>query len=163
MDAGYVCIRDVVICLPDDTVLEAARRMRDFHVGCLVVVEEQQGQRVPVAVVTDRDLAVRVLASAVDVRATRVREVMSQGIVTARESELLEDCLSRMRAFGIRRLPVVDEYGTLQGLLTFDDLVELFAGQIAELSKLLGREQRQEREATEERPHPSSGDSLPAP
>lgn len=145
MTAGYVCKREVVICRPQDSVLEATRRMRDFHVGCVIAVAEREGVRVPVGILTDRDVITRMVAfGRTDFASRTVAEEMSDRLVTAEERESLIDVLKRMRAHGIRRLPVVDEAGGLQGLLTFDDLVELLAEEAADLRTLVTRELRRE-------------------
>lgn len=63
MTVGEICNRRVVIAHKRDTILEAATRIRDFHVGTLVVVEDREGSlRVPVGILTDRDIVVGVLA-----------------------------------------------------------------------------------------------------
>jgi CBS domain-containing protein len=149
MTAGEFCNRQLVIARPDERVAEAARRIRDFHVGTLIVVDEQDGRRVPVGILTDRDLVVRVLtADGHDIDALVVDSVMTRTLVTVPEHESLFDALKRMRSFGVRRLPVVNEHGGLEGLLTFDDLLDVVAEELSDLSALVSREQRREREAT---------------
>ena len=149
MTAGEFCLRTVVICSPGDTITEAALRMRNFHVGSLVVVEEQRighraGRR-PVAMVSDRDIVVGPVADGfTDTPTLPVSTVMSNRLVSAREDEPLEDCLHRMRAFGVRRLPVVDLDGLLLGIVTFDDVLAELASELGDLSELLGRERRHE-------------------
>ena len=148
MTAGEFCLRTVVICSPGDTLAEAAVRMRDFHVGCLVVEDQQLGHREgrrPVAMVTDRDIVVGPVADGFTETPTLpVSTVMSNRIVTAREDEPLEDCLHRMRSFGVRRLPVVDFDGLLLGIVTFDDVLAELSSELEDLSELLGRERRHE-------------------
>jgi CBS domain-containing protein len=148
MTAGEFCNRQVVIARPDERVAEAARRIRDFHVGTLIVVDEQDGRRVPVGILTDRDLVVRILtADRHDIDALVVDNVMTRTLVTVPEHESLFDALKKMRSFGVRRLPVVNERGGLEGLLTFDDLVDVVAEELSDLSALISREQKREREA----------------
>lgn len=142
---GELCGRTVWMAFPGETVLEAARRMRDQHVGCLVVVEERDGERVPIGMLTDRDVAVRVVAAGEDPAMTYVADAMSRDLVRAREPEPIEDVVSRMRAFGVRRVPVVDRHDALQGIVSFDDLLEHLGGQLAELARLFPREQDRER------------------
>jgi len=147
MTVGDFCNRQVVLACREESVTEAARRMRDFHVGTLVVVDEHEGRRFPVGVLTDRDLVVRILAQdrrAAD--ATVVGEAMTSKLVTAQETDDLVDALKKMRSFGVRRLPVVNESGGLEGVLAFDDLVEFVADELSDLSSLLAREQKRERE-----------------
>jgi CBS domain-containing protein len=158
MTVGEFCNRQVVIARRDERLSEAARRMRDLHVGTLVVVDEHEGQRIPVGVVTDRDLVVRVLSNdARDFDALVVDNVMTTQLVTAREEDSLWDVVKKMRSFGIRRLPVVNDRGGLEGILSFDDLIDLLAEELSDLSNLVSREQRREREAkrfaTRDNPH----------
>jgi CBS domain-containing protein len=146
MTVGELCNRQVVVARSDERLVEAARRIREFHVGTLVVVDEQDGRRIPVGIVTDRDFVVRVLAEdGRDAGTLVVGDVMSEPLVTAREQEGLLEALKRMRSFGVRRLPIVNDRGGLEGILTFDDLVDLVAEELSDLSGLVAREQKRER------------------
>jgi CBS domain-containing protein len=147
MTAGEFCNRQVVIARRDESLVEAARRIRDFHVGTLIVVDEQDGRRTPVGVLTDRDLVVSVLTGdGRDVDALLVGDVMTTDLVTSREDDSLLDALKKMRSFGIRRLPVVNDKGGLEGILTFDDLIDLIAEELSDLTNLVSREQKRERQ-----------------
>lgn len=147
MTAGELCNRTVYIIRPDETVLEAARLMKTYHVGCLVVVEERDGERVPVAMVTDRDLVVKGLADKPHaLEGMQVAEVMSDGLITARENERMYDVRKKMRSRGVRRIPVVDAQDRLQGIIAFDDLVDWMAQELTDLAKLVSREQERESE-----------------
>jgi CBS domain-containing protein len=121
--------------------------MRDLHVGTLVVVDDQDGRRIPVGLVTDRDLVVRVLSDgARDIDALILADVMTSEPVTAREEDNLRDVIKKMRSFGIRRLPVVNDRGGLEGILSFDDLIDFVAEELSDLSFLVAREQKRERD-----------------
>ena len=149
MTVGEFCNRQVVFARRQENIAEAARRMRDFHVGTLVVIDDQDGPRLPVGVLTDRDLVVRVLAQdGPAAGATAIGDVMTSKLVTAQEGDDLVDALKKMRSFGVRRLPVVNERGGLEGILAFDDLVEFVADELSDLSSLLAPEQKREREGT---------------
>jgi CBS domain-containing protein len=149
MTVGEFCNRQVVFARRQESIAEAARRMRDLHVGTLVVIDDQEGCRLPVGVLTDRELVMRVLAQDGPVGEARVvGDVMSSKLLTAVESDDLVGALKRKRSFGVRRLPVVNERGGLEGILAFDDLVEFVAEELSDLSSLLAREQKGEREGT---------------
>jgi CBS domain-containing protein len=144
MAIGEYCNRQVVITQGDHSIREAARLMRRHHVGDLVVVAERGGRRVPVGIVTDRDLVVEVLAQAVTPEEVTVADVMSTDPALAREADDLWDTLLRMQSHGVRRLPVVDAQGALQGIVTVDDLLELFTEYLHDLVKVVTREQERE-------------------
>src|SRR5688572_7288238 len=93
MDAGELCNREVIICSPDETVREAAERMRDRHVGSLVVVEGAPGRRVPVGILTDRDIVIYAVATGEKLAEQPIRALMSDDIVTAREGEDVSDVI----------------------------------------------------------------------
>lgn len=147
MTAGELCNRTVYIIRANESVPEAARLMKKYHVGCLVVVEERGADRVPIALVTDRDLVVKgIAATHADLQTMEVGEVMSDGLVTARDSERMYDVRKKMRARGVRRIPVVDAEDRLQGIIAFDDLVEWMAQELTDLAQLVSREQQRESE-----------------
>lgn len=139
MSIGDICNRDVVVVEREATVREAARLMREYHVGDLVVVRGG-GVKEPIGIVTDRDIVVEVLGEDVAVDAVTVGDIMSDKLVTGREEDELWDTLQRMRIAGVRRLPVVDRHGALQGILTLDDVIELMAEELAQAAKLVARE-----------------------
>lgn len=147
LTAGEFCNRDVVIAERAEPVTEIARRMRDHHVGSVVVVEERREGRVPVGILTDRDIVVSLVAiDPARVAVACVDELLVGPLVSAQTDDDLYDVLMRMRGYGIRRLPVVDAAGVLQGLIAFDDLVEHVAEQLSKLVALLSREGAREHE-----------------
>lgn len=144
MAIGEICNREVVIAQRDDTILEAAQLMRQHHVGDVLVVEDRGGVRVPVGIVTDRDLVVEIIAAELDQRVITVGDIMVPELTTVKENTGVFEAIQYMRAKGVRRLPVVDDSGGLLGILTLDDLLELLAEELFELAKLVKNEQKRE-------------------
>lgn len=144
MSVGEICNRDVIVIGSRDTVKQAARRMREHHVGALVVTEERAGVAVPIGLVTDRDLVVEVLAEDVDPDTVVVGDIMSRELLTAREADGIWETVQRMRNKGVRRVPVLSTHGGLAGIVAMDDLIELFTEELVQLSKLVVREQARE-------------------
>jgi len=144
MSIGEFCNREVVVVEPSCTILEAARLMRQHHVGALVIVAADAGVNRPVGVVTDRDLAVEVMAAGLDPEEVLVGEVVTEALYSVRESEGVFETMRLMRDHGVRRLPVVDDSGGLQGIFTTDDLLALLAEEMNELSRLIVHEQAKE-------------------
>jgi CBS domain-containing protein len=138
MRAGELCIRDVVTALEDESTLDAARRMAQLDVGDLIVVRERRyGQPHPIGIVTDRDLVVRVLACELAPATTKVSDIMRRELVTASEDDDIETVAAKMRTHAIRRMPVVDHLGNLQGVLSIDDVIGWMRDQLQTASKLL--------------------------
>ncbi|MDF9392350.1 MULTISPECIES: CBS domain-containing protein [Methylococcus] len=144
MSIGQFCIRDTVIVNKDDTIVEAAKVMREHHVGSVVVVEEAEGGCKPLGILTDRDLVVEILAEEVAPEAVTVGDIMSFELVTVREQDGFWETLQRMRVNGVRRIPVVDERGLLAGIISADDYLEILSAELGELAKLLVREKGKE-------------------
>jgi CBS domain-containing protein len=120
----------VITAAPSDDVRAVAARMRDRRVGSVVIVE---GNR-PVGIVTDRDLAVRVVAAGLPAE-TPVADVMTIDPTVARSDAGVDTILSTMRKAGARRLPLVDERGHLVGIITHDDLLLLLAREMTDLGE----------------------------
>jgi CBS domain-containing protein len=146
MNIERLCRRDVTLAYLDELIHEIARRMRERHVGSVIVVSRENG-RAPIGVLTDRDIVVEVLAAGLDYRSVTVGEVMTREPATVREDDDIVDALRIMRTYGVRRLPVVSRSGALAGIVAIDDLLEFFAGQVNDVVSAIGREQSQEAEA----------------
>ena len=147
MPIGEISNREVVIVQRDTTVAEAARLMREHHVGALVVVRQVSGKRKPVGLVTDRDLVVEVLATQLDAEAITVGDIMLPELVAIPENSGVFETIQFMRAKAVRRLPVVYGQGVLIGIVALDDLLSLLAEELSELSVLVSREQEKESRA----------------
>lgn len=144
MKLSDLCVLDVAYCTADITVHAAAKLMRQHHTGDLVVIDQSEGGREPVGMITDRDIVVQVLAIGRDPSMTRVMEVMNAPLVIASGSEDLDTALDRMREHGVRRLPIVDDAGNLLGIVTLDDLLRVHARQAGALLDVISKEQTRE-------------------
>lgn len=144
MPISEICNREVIIVQRETTVHEAAKLMRQHHVGSVVVVEESKGVRVPVGIVTDRDLVVEIMAPDLVQMVITVGDIMGPKLATVKDSMGIYESIKYMRGEGVRRLPVVDNKGGLIGILALDDLLELLAEELLELSRLVKHEQKKE-------------------
>lgn len=147
MTAGEYCNREITIIGPESSITEAARLMRQHHVGMLVVVEREGEINRPIGVITDRDLVIEVLAQEVAVNSVTVRDVMSQDPVQVGEGDTLLDTIELMQSRGVRRIMVVDDEGSLQGLMSADDAIELIAEAMGNLIKVVRHELSNEQKA----------------
>lgn len=140
MSVGEICNREVVVTGRETDIREAARLMREYHVGDLLIVERKDDENIPVGIVTDRDLVIEVLALDVALEKLTVADLMLTELVTVPESADLWDTLATMRSRGIRRMPVVNEQGGLEGILTIDDALDLLVEGLDDMVKLVRNE-----------------------
>lgn len=108
------------------TVAEAARRMKEADIGALPVGRDDK----LIGMVTDRDLALRVLGEGRDPAATTVEDVMTPGIVWCRTNQTAEDAIYLMEQKKIRRLPVIDDKKRLVGMLSLGDVADALPQQL---------------------------------
>lgn len=146
MGVGEVCNREVIIIDREGSIREAAGLMREYHVGNVVVVEEKNEERFPVGILTDRDIVLELIALDVDINAVTVGDAMSFELITAREEDDVMETIKRMRHKGVRRIPVVNDRGGLEGILAVDDLMDLLSEQLTDLARLVMGEQQRESE-----------------
>jgi CBS domain-containing protein len=137
---GKICNREVVSSNRAITIREAAFLMREHHVGDLLVVNEN-GERQPVGIITDRDITISIVALGLDPDVMTVGDIMGRELVTLREDRGVLEAIERMRLKGVRRLPIVGVDGSLVGIVTVDDLIALLANELSDLSKVIWREQ----------------------
>lgn len=144
MNIGELCNRETVIVRNDENIVEAAKLMRSYHVGDLIVVTKSADGNIPVGIVTDRDIVMEVVADSADPKTVKVAEIMSKELLTGSEEEGIYEIIGRMRMHGIRRLPVVDKEGLLVGILSVDDILEFLGEEVDALIGLFYKEERSE-------------------
>jgi CBS domain-containing protein len=147
MHIGEISTSEVFYCKRDETVQGAALLMRKHHVGDLVVIEQPDGERLPVGMITDRDIVVSVIALGLDPSSLLTGDIMSDDLLTCSEGDDVYETIERMRLRGIRRVPVVNAHGGLTGIVSVDDLLEFLAEEMTELSRIGPHQQVQERRA----------------
>ncbi len=145
LTAGEVCTRSVTVAFRSTTLGGAARPMRDNNAGCLVVVDEVQGLRIVVGLLTDRDIVTDIIAAEVNPDTLRVEDVMTTELVTARETDSLIDLLRSMRRKAVRRIPVVGARAELVGLVTLDDLLDIVSEELVLLVGAIDSQSQRER------------------
>ncbi|MFP3949310.1 MAG: CBS domain-containing protein [Longimicrobiales bacterium] len=135
MSIGRICSRVVATASPDESVRAIAERMAEHNVGTVVVV---QGQK-PVGIVTDRDLAIRVLGAGLNPD-TAVDDIMTESVRTLDESTPIEEALTSMKSSGVRRIVVTGEDGALAGIISLDDILELLVEEVESVGAILREE-----------------------
>lgn len=144
MRVGEYCNREVVVVEEDGSITETARVMREYHVGDVIIVRSQNGKQIPKGILTDRDIALEIVAKSADPEIVRAGDAMSYELTTVNEDDDLMHAIEIMRDKGIRRLPVVDIDEALVGILTVDDVLDLVSEVFIDIVHLVDQQRRRE-------------------
>lgn len=147
MQIGHISTTNAITCSAETTILEAAKMMREHHVGTLIVVEEIDRLCIPQGIITDRDIVVGVLAEGLEPKSIKVSDIMKTELMTALDTEDVFETVERMRYKGIRRIPIVNKHGALTGIVSVDDIWKFMAKEIGELSDVTTRQRSREKNA----------------
>lgn len=112
--------------------------------GDLIVADSEHEAIRPVGIIRDRDIVLSVVAPKLDASVITVGDIMGDELVTCLEDMGVSECIRKMRAKGVRRMPIVNGRGDLVGIVSVDDVIEMLADELSEVSKLIAREQGRE-------------------
>lgn len=147
MAVKNLCVANVVTCAQGISVAQAAQLMRERQVGDLVVVDDpMRADRIPLGMITDRDIAIEVVACGLDPTTTPVATVMRKPLVTAYESEEGSVVIERMRRHGVRRIPVIANEGEVVGIVSLEDLLRALVSNASSLLDAMARGRLNERQ-----------------
>jgi CBS domain-containing protein len=113
--------RDVTCCVPKDTVHVVAQSMKAQDIGAMPVIDSPEKKKL-IGIVTDRDLALKVVAEGLDSRKTTVEDVMSRKMVVCKTEDDWQLALDAMARHQLRRIPVVDDQGRIAGIIAQADV-----------------------------------------
>jgi CBS domain-containing protein len=116
-----IMTEDLVYCLPNDPVSKVAQLMKKEDIGPVLIVDNERDKTL-VGIVTDRDLALKVVGEARDPQNTRVEEVMTRKLITCRADDDVESAMNAMAQYQLRRIPVVRDNMKLVGIISQADV-----------------------------------------
>ena len=122
MKNSDIMTKELVYSLPSDMVSDVAQLMKDEDIGPVLIVDDSNDGKRLVGIVTDRDLALKVVGEGRDPNNTRVEDVMTDSLVTCRADDDVENAMRAMAQNQLRRIPVVDDSGQLVGIISQADL-----------------------------------------
>lgn len=108
-------------CLPTDNVINAAELMKRENIGSVPVVDNDQTQKL-IGIITDRDLALKVVGEGLEAKSTRVETVMTRKVVTCRSDDELQVALDAMSENQLRRIVIVDNVNKVLGIISQADV-----------------------------------------
>ncbi len=121
MNCEDLMTKDPVCCVPGDSVQKAAQLMKAEDIGPIPVVADEKNKTL-VGILTDRDLALRVVAEGRDAGSTTVQDVMTTGAISCLANDDLRKALYAMERYQVRRIPVVDENEQIIGIIAQADI-----------------------------------------
>lgn len=121
MKCTEIMTKDPSCCVPTDTVFEAAQLMKSENVGSIPIVKDKDTNRLE-GIVTDRDLAIKVVAVGLDPKSKLVQDVMTTDVVSCRSDDNVNDALELMEQHQVRRIPIVDASDSLVGIIAQADI-----------------------------------------
>lgn len=122
MKNSDIMTKDLVYSRPSDMVSDVAQLMKDEDIGPVLIVDDTNDGKRLVGIVTDRDLALKVVGEGRDPKSTPVEDVMTESLVTCRADDDVENAMRAMAQNQLRRIPVVDDSGQLVGIISQADL-----------------------------------------
>jgi len=148
MTIKNLCIKDVVTVKPGTKVEDVTRIMEEKNLGSVIVCEDgtdwkELGIRGAknFGIVTDRDIALKVINNRLDPKTTIIDKIMTiRNLVVLEEDMGLCEALDEVRNAAVRRFPVIDLEGNLQGIITIDDIIQLLARGMADIGQVLENE-----------------------
>jgi CBS domain-containing protein len=112
---------DPICCLPTNKVKKAARKMKQHNVGSIPVIDNKETRQL-IGIITDRDLAMKVIGKGRKVKATKVKDVMSRKVVTCNPDDTVQQAFDAMSANQVRRIVIVDEVNRVLGIISQADI-----------------------------------------
>lgn len=116
-----IMTESLIYSSPEDTVSNVAQLMKTEDIGPVLIIDNEESKRL-VGIVTDRDLALKVVAEGRDPQTTKVEEVMTRKIITCRADDDVENAMKAMAQYQLRRIPVVDRDDRLVGIISQADV-----------------------------------------
>jgi CBS domain-containing protein len=116
-----VMTSDLTCCTPGDTVHVVALSMKSHDVGAMPVIDSHEKKQL-IGIVTDRDLALKVVAEGLDPRKTKVEDIMSRKMIVCKTDDDWQIALDAMAKYQLRRIPLVDGLGRLAGIIAQADV-----------------------------------------
>ena len=140
MKVKDLCTLDTQIIEKSETAQAAAQAMQEAKVGSLVVIDALPNGDLPIGIITDRDIALKVASQDIRPSMLVVADFVSEALLTVRGKEDVYDVLGKMRQKSVRRVPVVDKAGFLIGIISIDDILEFLVGELKEMTSIMKHE-----------------------
>ena len=135
-----IATKNVVTISANATIEDAAKMMREFHVGDLVVMQNDGHRQLPIGIITDRDIVLSTTAFGIAPWNASVEDTMVSPFITAKATDHVDHVLNLMKEHGIKRIPLIDEEGVLTGIISADDIITFLSSELNDVTKIIPRQ-----------------------
>ena len=125
LKVGDIMTKEVVVVPLGEGLFEAAKLMKKFEIGSVIVVESAEGKRAK-GIITERDIIHKVIVKKLDPYKAKVDDIMSKPLRVVKPETTIEDAAKAMRENRIKRLPVVNDDNELIGIISEGDIMKIF-------------------------------------
>ncbi|MEM3422463.1 MAG: CBS domain-containing protein [Candidatus Bilamarchaeaceae archaeon] len=125
LKVGDIMTKKVVIVPYGKDITEAAKLMKKYNIGSVIVVDDIKNKKAK-GIITERDIVHKLIAKEKDAKKTKVEEIMSKPLRVIKADTPLEEAAKAMRDNKIKRLPVLNEYNELVGIISEGDIMKIF-------------------------------------
>ena len=123
-------LKKVVSIPEEENVMKAAKLMKLKNLGSLVVTNNKEQGSSPIGIITDRDIVVKAIANSKDLTQTKVKDIMSNHLITFKKNTAINEMLETLAKKGVRRAPIVDENNNMCGIISTDDILTFIAEEL---------------------------------
>lgn len=134
-----ICEHGVITATRSMPITEAAQLMKEKNIGSIVIIDNEIDNE-PIGILTDRDIAMKIVADDIIDKTICVGDIMCQDLLLLKEKQGINEALEMMCAKGVRRAPVIDENNKIVGIASADDLLILLADELSSLAKLVNKQ-----------------------
>lgn len=125
LKVGDIMTKNVIVVEAGKSVAEAAKLMKKYEIGSIIVVEKKGGKHAK-GIITERDIVYKVITKLMDISKAKVEDIMSKPLRVVRPDTLVEEAARAMKENKVKRLPVVNESNELVGILSEGDIMRIF-------------------------------------
>ena len=144
MNLKQFCRNDVIVIEDNKAVQEAAQLMKEEDIGCVIVVAnndpDSAGRKKPIGILTDRDIAINVVANSSDSNKVKVADIMCKAPLTINHNKDVSEAIMMLQDRGVRRAPVLDENENLCGIVTLDDMLVIMVNNLTNLANVVQKQ-----------------------
>lgn len=123
-----------------EPIWRAAKLMKDEGVGSIIITHDEEGEEVPIGIITDRDVAIKVVAEKRNAENIKISEIMSGDLLIIDDDQDIRSTIELMKKKGVRRAPVMNDDDEICGIISLDDLFVYMTDELNNLADVVQKQ-----------------------